>query len=85
MAIAIELTAELEEQLRAEAARRGVEPAAYARQLVEVGLRPPRCLDEILAPFRQQVAESGLTDAELDTLFEDAREQVFRDQQPTPR
>ena len=67
----------------------GGDRAGFIRELIQKELQPtpqpsdedPRpharmSLTEILAPIHQQAAESGLTDEELDRLFEDAREQV---------
>ncbi len=52
----------------------GTTPEEYARRLIEQGLAPTELtFDEILAPFRRQVKESGLTDSELDALFTEAR------------
>jgi hypothetical protein len=38
-------------------------------------------VDELLAPFRNQVDESGATDEELDNLCEELRQEVWRDQE----
>jgi hypothetical protein len=35
-------------------------------------------IDEVLAPFRQAVEKSGITDDELDGLFTQARKEVFQ-------
>jgi hypothetical protein len=47
--------------------------------------REDRTFDEILAPFRQSVAESGMTDEELDALFQEAREEVWQQWQQTKK
>jgi hypothetical protein len=36
-------------------------------------------ISEILAPFREQVATSGLGDEELGRLFSQAREEAYRE------
>ena len=59
MTITIELSTDHEEQLKQRAARAGVNPAEYARRLVEQGLCPSPSITEILAPFRKQVEETG--------------------------
>ncbi len=41
----------------------------------------PPMFDEILAPFRREVAESGITDEELDALFSRARRDYARENQ----
>lgn len=43
--------------------------------------RENRTTEELLEPFRRQVQESGLTDDELDKLFDEAREEVWREKQ----
>ena len=58
----------------------------YARRLIEQGLAPrDLTFDEILAPFRHQVKESGLTDSELDALFTEARKEVLREKKEKER
>jgi hypothetical protein len=64
----------LDERIR----RLGGDRAAYIRRLLEKDLRSPT-LAELLAPFRAQVAQQGIEEAELDRLFEDAREEAFRE------
>jgi len=54
--------------------------AEYTVRLLDEVLRKPS-LDEILGPFRKQVAESGITDDELDTFFEEPRDEVWRERQ----
>jgi hypothetical protein len=43
----------------------------------DVGGEP--CISEILAPFRNQVAGSGMSDKALDDLFSQAREEWYRE------
>lgn len=58
----------------------GTTPEEYARRLIEEGLSPRELtFDQILAPFRRQVKQSGTTDNELDALFTEARRQAFRE------
>lgn len=64
----------------------GTTPEEYARRLIEQGLAPRELtFDEILAPFRRQVKDSGLTDGELDTLFTEARKEVLREKKEKER
>ena len=69
--------------------QRGGDRASFIRDLIRRELqrdsltsggdpRPDSRLsfDEILAPVHDQAAESGMTDEELDRLFEEARERV---------
>ena len=54
----------------------------YACELIETGLAALEpTFDEILAPIRREVEESGITDEELDELFMEARRDYFREQQ----
>jgi hypothetical protein len=68
-------------RLRERAAKRGQDPTQYARLLVDKGLASPS-LDEILAPIRQEFAESGMTEEERGNLIETAREAVYRENYP---
>lgn len=76
MTISIELSEDQLLRLDERARLAGKSAAAYLSGLVDWDLSIGPSLEEILAPFRQQVAESGLGDAELDDLFEDARSDV---------
>jgi hypothetical protein len=53
----------------------------YARFLIEVDILAQRPFSEILAPIRRSFDESGMSEQELDALFENAREAVFRESQ----
>lgn len=54
----------------------------YVRELIEDDLAlSGSTFDEILAPIRKEVAESGITDEELDDLFLEARRDYWREQQ----
>lgn len=57
----------------------GLGREAYIRAVLskEVGGEPP--ISEILAPFRDQVASSGIGAEELDRLFSEAREESYRE------
>lgn len=58
----------------------------YVESLVEEGskrrdridLLAEKSFDEILAPFRRNVEESGLSDEALDALFSEARKEASR-------
>jgi hypothetical protein len=38
--------------------------------------RPATALDQVLAPFRKEVEESGMTDDQLQEFFTDVRDEV---------
>jgi hypothetical protein len=81
MSITISLPPDTERELVARAERSGQDLETLARQLIERGVAAEPTLDEILAPFRRQVAESGISDADLTALFEDARTDAYRERQ----
>lgn len=69
-------------KLAEKAAESGKTPEEYALELIVTALDSGGGLtfDQILAPFRQEVKESGLTDEELDELFRRARRDYAREQ-----
>lgn len=52
----------------------------YLRMLIEAEVLSEQSFSEILAPVRQSFRESGMTEEELDALFEDARAKVHREE-----
>lgn len=52
----------------------GLDREQYVRDLVSRDLAGPKTFDEILGGFREEVAASGISDPELDQLFESARQ-----------
>ena len=84
MTITISLTPETEERLRSRAAATGLAPDALAEQLLQQALpgsvapsgRPATALDEILAPLRKEIQESGMTDEQLKNFFTEVRDEV---------
>lgn len=67
---------ELIDALEHRAQSAGLNREQYVSTLVTRELSADRTIDEILAPFRAQVAASGITDEELDELFRTARAEV---------
>jgi hypothetical protein len=84
MSITISLPPQTEEKLRQRAEASGVALDALACFLIEQGLNggkaspavPGAALDEVLAPFRREVEESGMTDDELRDFFTEVRDEV---------
>lgn len=66
-----EIYRKLDERLR----ETGQDRTDYMIALLRRDLQAPT-LSEILAPFRSQVAASGVSDEELEQLFQDARDEV---------
>jgi predicted transcriptional regulator len=81
MSITITLPPDMERKLAERAERSGQDVETLARQLIERGVTAEATLDEILAPFRRQVAESGISDDDLAGLFEEARAEAHCERQ----
>ncbi|MCI0486005.1 MAG: hypothetical protein L0229_05345 [Blastocatellia bacterium] len=59
----------------------GMTPEEYALRLIVEALSPrEKTFDEILAPFRGEVKESGIREDHLDELFMKARRDYAREQ-----
>lgn len=81
MPLTIELPAELEKNVRRQAAMDGQDVTAFVLQAVNEKLAKARTFDEICAPFAQAVAATGISDDEFDRFFEETRDEVWRDRQ----
>lgn len=82
MSITITIPAELEPLILRRAKSSGKPIEEITVELIAQGLQPQQpqlTFDEILAPFRKEVAESGMTDEELDALFLQARRDYARE------
>ncbi len=82
-AMSIRLSKQSGEKLAQRAAESGKDIAAVASDLIERAIAQPT-VDEVLAPFRKQVAESGMSDAELDAFLEDLREKAYQERHRRP-
>jgi len=71
----IPLSPDAEEALRTRAEANGEDVSALAARLLQEALNTPS-VEELLAPFRKQVDESGMTDEELNALGEDLRREM---------
>ncbi|HZL38597.1 MAG TPA: hypothetical protein VFC78_25035 [Tepidisphaeraceae bacterium] len=80
MSLAVTISAAAEALLREKAAAHGQPLDQYASAVLEHAATAVTA-DEALAPFRRQVAESGMSDEQLDAFFEDVGEKVFHDRQ----
>lgn len=69
MTITLELEPEVESLLEKRAWAEGCDVKGYVQKLVEKEVHRERTFDEILAPFRDAVERSGISDHKLDTLF----------------
>jgi hypothetical protein len=81
------ITLRLSERARAKlaekAARSGQDISTVASDLIENAITRPS-VDEVLAPFRKQVAETGMSDEELDTFFRSELEAQRREKKANP-
>ena len=77
MVISLNIPDSAEKLLVEQATKRGVSVESYAVDLIQKGVSGGQTFDEILAPFRNQVTASGISDHELTSLFEIARSQAF--------
>lgn len=79
MTLSIAISPEVEAKLKAQAAVAGVDIETFAAQsLARLVLPPP--LEALLAPLRQQVADSGLTESDLTDLLEQAKHEARAEQ-----
>ena len=69
MSVLVELEPEAESLLRQRADANGCDLPGYVKRLIDKDIRRQKTLDEILAPFRDAVTASGMSDDELDALF----------------
>jgi len=79
MTIQIDLSPDLEAKLRAQAAARGKDLCSFAQEVLEKTAHGGETLGEILGPIRRDIEQSGMSDAELDSLIEQAIEGSRRD------
>ena len=85
MTMTLTMSPEIQRKLVERATRVGQDVETVACELIERSLNSEPTLDDILAPFRRQVAESGLSESELTDVFEEARDEVDRDKQEAGR
>lgn len=93
MSITIELTSETETRLKTQALRNGVKFEDYVNELIEeaserrerMGKASGKTFAEILAPIHKGFEESGMTEDEILEMFEQAREEVWHEQQQSKR
>jgi hypothetical protein len=79
MTLTLELEPEVESLLEKRARAEGCDAKGYVEKLVTRDVNRERTFDEILAPFRDAVERSGISDEGLDTLFGEARREVSRE------
>ena len=50
----------------------------YVERLIQTDLLAAKSFDEILAPIRQTFQKSGMSEDELEIIFDDSREDTFQ-------
>ena len=75
------LTSETLAALNTLAVQKGKSAAEFVREMIEIEVLSTKSFDDVLAPIRQGFAESGLSEDELDALFREAREDIYRERQ----
>jgi len=68
--VTLRVSEQAREKLARQAADSGQDLATVASDPIDQAIARPT-IDELLAPYRKQVAESGLSDEELDTFHRD--------------
>lgn len=93
MTITIDLPPEVEASVKTQADKEGLPLQDYVTSLIQEGtqrrdridLLAGKPFDEILAPFRRNVEESGMSDEELGGLFTGARKEASRERKEKMR
>ena len=73
------LPPELLQALDERAQQIGTSREDYVRGLIQRDLTAPLSLRDLYAPVREQIAESGISEEELDALLEEAREEAWQE------
>jgi hypothetical protein len=84
MNVTISLSPEEQKKLQERASLSGDDLAGYILRIIARDLKAPDALASLLAPVRQQFEASGMSEEELDTLVQEAREEVWREKQARP-
>lgn len=89
MNVSLELSPETVEKITRAASCAGQDLPSFLQSYLSQSFAsasiPRRSLDEILAPFRTQIDQSGLSDSQLDGLFTQARGDAFADRRRNGR
>jgi hypothetical protein len=72
ISLRLKSTRQTHDKLVAEAGKSGKPLDVYTSELLEREAKR-QSVDEMLAPFRKQVAESGMSDEQFDAFFEGVR------------
>lgn len=83
IAMKLKLSDQAKRRLEERAAQSGRDVAEYTSELVERAVTSPT-IDEILAPVREQVAQSGMSEAELMDFGRDLLRKVRAERKAKP-
>lgn len=84
MTLNISLAPDVEAKLTERASAAGQDVREYATRLLEEAIASPS-VEELLAPFRQGVQDSGMSDDDLDRFYEGLRRNVAEDTRAKPQ
>lgn len=83
MNISLELDATTAERVQRAAQRAGLNVPKFLQNFIRRSFLDERLsarsVEDILAPFRNEVARAGVTDPQLDTVFDEARQRRYTD------
>ncbi len=74
------LPPDTEQTLRERAEANGEDVGEFVARIIQQAISTPS-VDELLAPFRRQIEESGIADDDLDRLGEELRQEVRQERQ----
>lgn len=80
--IEVPISSDLLRVIDARAKCAGLSREEYIRMVLSRDVNDSLTLARVLAPFRAEVAASGIPDEDLNILFEQAREEAFRESIP---
>ncbi len=83
MTVVLELKPETEKAIQKKAKAKGFEVNTYLEKLIEKDIESESEMTfaEILAPIHKEFEESGMSEDEILEMFEQAREEVWQEQQ----
>jgi hypothetical protein len=81
MTIKLDLPADTEAKVRQRANDAGMDVEQFVRRAIDEKLAQGPTFAEILRPVHEETARLGWTEADIDALFEECREEVRRERQ----
>lgn len=78
MELTITVPDETKFALEQRARERGYDVSGYVERLIATDLLAAKSFDEILGPIRKRFQENAMSDDEVETLFAEARAEVYQ-------